>query len=170
MERRHYELTAILKPEGSTDVIRQFAERVDGIINDFGGKTITLRSWGEKKLAYEIKKNMKGHYLFFDLVGDGRMIDEVERNFNIWEHVLKFMTIKVEKREDLDELIANAKGVTTLFERPEKRPAPVVEPVKVVPVVEDDKEKNILDDSRKYNEELQKSLNVSGDEEEDVEL
>jgi small subunit ribosomal protein S6 len=170
MERRHYELTAILKPEGSTDVIRQFAERVDGIINDFGGKTITLRSWGEKKLAYEIKKNMKGHYLFFDLVGDGKMIEEVERNFNIWEHVLKFMTIKVEKREDLDELIANAKGVTTLFERPEKRPAPVVEPVKVVPVVEDDKEKNILDDSRKYNEELQKSLNVSGDEEEDVEL
>lgn len=170
MERRHYELTAILKPEGSPDAIRQFAERVDGIINDFGGKTITLRSWGEKKLAYEIKKNMKGHYLFFDLVGDGKMIDEVERNFNIWEHVLKFMTIKVEKREDLDELITNAKGVTTLFERPEKRPAPVVEPVKVAPVVVEDKEKNILDDSRKYNEELQKSLNVAGDEEEDVEL
>lgn len=170
MERRHYELTAILKPEGSPDAIRQFAERVDGIINDFGGKTITLRSWGEKKLAYEIKKNMKGHYLFFDLVGDGKMIDEVERNFNIWEHVLKFMTIKVEKREDLDELITNAKGVTTLFERQEKRPAPVAEPVKVAPVVEDDKEKNILDDSRKYNEELQKSLNVAGDEEEDVEL
>jgi len=171
MERRHYELTAILKPEGSPDVIRQFAERVDGIINGFGGKTITLRSWGEKKLAYEIKKNMKGHYLFFDLVGDGRMIEEVERNFNIWEHVLKFMTIKVEKRENLDELIANAKGVTTLFEKTEKKQT-YTEPVKVREPQEDvkEKEKKVLDDSRKYNEELQKSLNVSGEEEEDVEL
>lgn len=179
MERRHYELTVILKPEGSPEAIRQFADRVDGIINDFGGKTLSLRSWGEKKLAYEIKKNMKGHYLFFDLAGNGKMIGEVERNFNIWEHVLKFMSIKVEKKEDIDELIANAKGVSTLFEKQEKRPAPVVEPVKVAPVVEEDKEnkenkekkeKNILDDSRKYNEELQKSLNVAGEEEEDVEL
>ncbi|HQJ60251.1 MAG TPA: 30S ribosomal protein S6 [bacterium] len=170
MERRHYELTAILKPEGSPDVIRQFAERVDGIINDFGGKTITLRSWGEKKLAYEIKKNMKGHYLFFDLVGDGRMIEEVERNFNIWEHVLKFMSIKVEKKENLDELIANAKGITTLFEKAERKQ--VYTEVKNVEPVEEvkEKEKKVLDDSRKYNEELQKSLNVSGEEEEDVEL
>jgi len=176
MERRHYELTAILKPEGSPDAIRQFAERVDGIINDFGGKTIALRSWGEKKLAYEIKKNIKGHYLFFDLVGDGKMIDEVERNFNIWEHVLKFMTIKVEKRENLDELIENARGVDALFERQEKKPQAVETAVvetaekEETAAKEELKEKSIPDDSRKYNEELQKSLNVEGEEEEDVEL
>lgn len=169
MERRHYELTAILKPEGGQDAVKQFAERVDGIVNEFGGKIITLRSWGEKKLAYEIKKNMKGHYLFFDLVGDGGMIEEVERNFNIWEHVLKFMTIKVEKIENLDELLGTARGLATLFEKAEKKPV-AVEPVKAVVVEEDDKEKKVIDDSRKYNEELQKSLTVSGEEEENVEL
>ncbi|HNW82149.1 MAG TPA: 30S ribosomal protein S6 [bacterium] len=169
MERRHYELTAILKPEGGAEAVKQFAERVDNIVNEFGGKTITLRSWGEKKLAYEIKKNMKGHYLFFDLVGDGRMIEEIERNFNIWEHVIKFMSIKVEKRENLDELTGSAKGISTLFEKIEKK-APVVVVAEPVAPVEEDKEKKSLEDSRKYNEELQKSLTVSTEEDDNVEL
>ena len=104
MKKRHYELTTILKPEGGNEAIRQFVERVDGIINDYNGKVINLASWGERKLAYEIKKNLKGHYLFFDLVGNGELVDELERNFNIWEGVLKYMTIVVDKAEDIAEL------------------------------------------------------------------
>lgn len=167
MERKHFEVTAILKPEGGAEAVKQFAERVDGIVNEFGGKTITLRSWGEKKLAYEIKKNMKGHYLLFDIVGDGKMIEEVERNFNIWEHVIKFMSIRVEKKENLDELISTARGISTLFEKVEKK-----QPVAVVEAapVEEDREKKSLEDSRKYNEQLQKTLNTSSEEDDKTEL
>lgn len=168
MERKHFEVTAILKPEGGTEAVKQFAERVDGIVNEFGGKTITLRSWGEKKLAYEIKKNMKGHYLLFDLVGDGKMIEEVERNFNIWEHVIKFMSIRVEKKENLDELINSARGISTLFEKVEKKP--VTAPVEKVAPAEEDREKKSLEDSRKYNEQLQKTLNTSSEEDDKTEL
>lgn len=167
MERKHFEVTAILKPEGGAEAVKQFAERVDGIVNEFGGKIITLRSWGEKKLAYEIKKNMKGHYLLFDLVGDGKMIEEVERNFNIWEHVIKFMSIRVEKKENLDELINSARGISTLFEKVEKK-----QPVAVVEAApaEEDREKKSLEDSRKYNEQLQKTLNTSSEEDDKTEL
>jgi small subunit ribosomal protein S6 len=170
MTKRHYELTAIIKPEGGLDATKQFAERVDGIVNEFGGKIIEVQSWGERKLAYEIKKNLKGHYLFFDLVADGPLVKEIERNFNIWENVLKFMSIRVDVREDIDQLIENARGVASLFEKNEKK-EPVVEAVvkeeKEVEVVE----KPAVDDVRKYNEELQKTLRVEEDkEEEDVEL
>ena len=44
--------------------VKQFAERINGIVESMGGKILNLQSWGEKKLAYEIKKNLKGHYLF----------------------------------------------------------------------------------------------------------
>lgn len=163
MERRnHYELTAILKPEGGPEAIKQFAERVDAIVTEFGGKIITLRSWGERKLAYEIKKNLKGHYLLFDIVGNGKMVEEVERNFNIWEHVLKFMSIKVEKVENLDEMIESAKGIASLFEKQEKKAA-AAEPVY-------EEEKKGIEDTRKYNEELQKSLGNANEEEDDVTL
>ena len=171
MKQRHYEMTTIIKPEGGPDATKQFAERVDGIVNDLGGKVIELQSWGERKLAYEIKKNLKGHYLFFNLVADGNLIKELERNFNIWENVLKFMSIRIDKKEDINELMENAKGIASLFERGEKKEKVVEEK----PVKEEEKvaevEKPAVDEVRKYNEELQKTLRVEDDkEEEDVEL
>lgn len=168
MKKRHYELTTILKPEGGNEAIRQFVDRVDGIISDYNGNVINLASWGERKLAYEIKKNLKGHYLFFDLVGNGELIDELERNFNIWEGVLKYMTIVVDEAEDIEELEKNARGVASLFEKEERKPVEK----KVEKPVEKKEEKKTIDDSRKYNEELQKSLDGAeeDDDEKDVEL
>jgi len=166
--KRHYELTTILKPEGGNEAVRQFVERIDGIISEFKGTVINLSSWGERKLAYEIKKNLKGHYLFFNLIGDGVLIDELERNFNIWEGVLKYMTIVVDEKEDLEELESSARGVASLFEKEERR---VVEKPVEKPV-EKKEEKKPIEDSRKYNEQLQKSLSGAGedDDEKDVEL
>ena len=161
MERKHYELTAILKPEGGPEAIKQFAERVDAIVNDFGGKIVSLHSWGERKLAYEIKKNLKGHYLLFDIIGNGKMVEEVERNFNIWEVVLKFMSVRVDKVENLDEMLESAKGIASLFDKQEKKPA-------AEQAYEEGR--NGFEDTRKYNEELQKSLSNAGEEEEDVTL
>lgn len=162
MERKHYELTAILKPEGGPEAIKQFAERVDAIVNSFEGKIVSLCSWGERKLAYEIKKNLKGHYLLFDVIGNGKMVEEIERNFNIWEHVLKFMSVRVEKVENLDELWESAKGIASLFEKQEKKPAVTEQ------TFEDSRSE--IEDARKYNEELQKSLNSSTEEEDEVTL
>ena len=89
MKRRHYETTVILKPEGGNDAVKQFAERVNGVIEGMDGKIITCHSWGEKKLAYEVKKNLKGHYVHFNHVASGELVFELERNFNIWENGLK---------------------------------------------------------------------------------
>ncbi len=170
MEKRHYEMTVIIKPEGDSDATKQFAERVDGIVNDFNGKVVELQSWGERKLAYEIKKNLKGNYLFFDLIADGNLIAELERNFNIWENVLKFMSIRVDKKEDINELMENAKGIASLFEKHEKKQVVEADDEKKETSVEADKP--AVDDVRKYNEELQKTLRVEDDkeDEEDVEL
>ena len=58
-------------------------------------------------------------------------------------------------------MVESAKGIASLFEKQEKKPAsdrPYDEP------------RNEFDDVRKYNEELQKSLGSAGEEEEDVTL
>jgi small subunit ribosomal protein S6 len=94
MRKNHYETTVILKPESGTESLKQFAEKINTIVNDFNGTIIDMYSWGEKKLSYEIKKNLKGHYVFFNHVSEGSTVAELERNFNIMEHVLKYMTIK----------------------------------------------------------------------------
>lgn len=163
MKRSHYEITAILRPEGSPETIRQFAERVDEIIRQYEGTVLSLQSWGERKLAYEIKKNLKGYYLLFDVIGDGKMVEEVERNFNIWENVLKFMSIKVDKEENLDALLASAKGIDSLFDKSERHE----NSENGMNAAED--EGRGFEDTKRYNEELQKSLGTP-EEEENVEL
>ncbi|MCK5808305.1 30S ribosomal protein S6 [bacterium] len=167
--KRHYEVTAILSPEGGNDVYRQFIDRVNGITEKFEGRILNLQSWGEKKLAYEIKRNVKGHYLFFDIHGEGTLIAELERNFNIWEHVLKFMTIVVDPRtENLEEILENAPGLEGFFSKSEKKHAPVERKV-AVPV---EKKKEAPTDNREYNAQLQKTLSKAEAEKEtdDVEL
>ncbi len=161
MRQRHYETTVILKPEGGNDFIKQFAEKVNSIVEGMGGKIVDFHSWGEKKLAYEIKKNMKGHYLHFNHVSDGSVIFELERNFNIMEYVLKYMTVRPNENKNLQELLDNAKGITTLFAKSAE--APRREEKKV--------ERKEVVDSKKYNEKLQDTLSKSKEEEEEnVEL
>jgi small subunit ribosomal protein S6 len=172
MREKYFESTVILKPEGGMEAVRQFGERINGIVESLNGKIVSFQSWGEKKLAYEIKKNMKGHYVYFDYVGSGALVAELERNFNNWEYVLKFMSVRIEKEASLDELRANAKGVAVMADRiqewrprddrPERStPTPVAAEPTPAPG----------DDNREYNAKLQQSLNKSKEvDEENVEL
>lgn len=171
MKEKYFESTVILKPEGGMESVRQFAERINGIVETMSGKIVSLQSWGEKKLAYEISKNMKGHYVYFDYVGTGAVVAELERNFNNWEHVLKFMSCRIDKEVDLEELKTSAKGVAVMADkfqewkprddRPERSAAPIAAVEATTPA----------DDNREYNTKLQASLTKSKDvEEENVEL
>lgn len=164
MRKKHYEATVILKPEGGMDSVKQFAERVNGIVEKMEGKIINLHSWGEKKLAYEINKNLKGHFVHFDMVGTGPLISELERNFNIWEHVLKFMSIRIDKKEELDQLVASAKGIASIFEKVEPK---YNKEEKVEKVAEAKPVEEKLGDNKNYNEKLQKTFTKSQEDEED---
>ena len=48
-------------------------------------------------LSYEIKKNKKGNYIHFKIEGDGKMVDELEKNEKIDKNLLRYLTVKVKK-------------------------------------------------------------------------
>jgi len=52
-------------------------------------------------LSHLIKKNKKGSYIHFKIKGNGKIIDELERNESIDKKLLRYLTIKV-KKFDLD--------------------------------------------------------------------
>ncbi len=161
MREKHFESTVILRPEGGMEAVRQFADRVNGIVEAMNGKIVSFQSWGEKKLAYEIKKNMKGHYIYFDYVGTGALVAELERNFNNWEHVLKFMSCRIEKREDIEKLKAEAKGVAVFAERlPEWRQEERTD--RVTPAAAEPAS-STSEDNRDYNAKLRESFDKSKD-------
>ncbi len=92
---RRYELIYILRPSLGEDEINTIIENTGKIITDEGGSIIDLNRWGMKKLAYPIKKEIQGYYVFCDYAGTPAAVTEIERRFRIDDAVLKFLTIKV---------------------------------------------------------------------------
>lgn len=103
---RRYETIVILDPDLSKEAEAPFFERVNDLIPQYTGFLIETDDWGTKKLAYDIKKKNRGHYVRFDFCGDGALIQEMERFFRIDDKVMKFMTVLLAEDADLDAIKA----------------------------------------------------------------
>jgi small subunit ribosomal protein S6 len=51
--------------------------------------------WGLRSMAYEIKKNKKGHYNFFRFESQSKIINKLHDNFKVSEEIIKYLTLKV---------------------------------------------------------------------------
>ncbi|WP_163336643.1 30S ribosomal protein S6 [Desulfopila sp. IMCC35008] len=92
---RRYELIFILRPSIGEEEINKVVDYSQTIISDEGGSVIDLNKWGMKKLAYPIKKEIQGYYVFCDYAGTPAAVSEIERRFRIDDSVLKYLTIKI---------------------------------------------------------------------------
>lgn len=92
-----YESTFIVRPDASPQQVESLAEEVQGMIKEHGGAVTKTEMWGLKSLAYRIKKNRKGHYVFMNVDASGDTIHELERNFRINEDVMRYINIRVEE-------------------------------------------------------------------------
>lgn len=92
---RRYETTYILRPNLGEEQFSEIIERTNKIVKNDGGGIINLERWGTKKLAFEIKKESFGHYVYFDYASLGSTVHEMERIFRIDDRVLRFLTVKL---------------------------------------------------------------------------
>ena len=92
---RRYETTYILRPNLGENQFTEVIERTNDIIKNNGGTIIYLERWGIKKLAYEIKKETQGYYIYFDYAAQASSVHEMERIFRIDDRVLRYLTIKL---------------------------------------------------------------------------
>ncbi len=92
-----YETISIIRPNVSEDNIAAISAKTADIITKEGGEILRVDQWGLKQLAYPIKKEPTGYYVYTVFSGNGAAIDEMERIFRIDDNVLKYMTIKLDK-------------------------------------------------------------------------
>jgi small subunit ribosomal protein S6 len=93
---RRYETIYIMRPNIGEDGITAIADRTNGVIENFGGHIVRQDRWGLKKLAYLIKKESKGFYVYIEYAGAPEAVDEIERLFRIDDKVLKYITVKLD--------------------------------------------------------------------------
>ena len=90
---RRYETIVIVDPDVPEDERNSLCDKIKDVILQKNGSLIELEEWGIKRLAYEIRKKIRGYYFRIDYCGIGELVDELERSFRINDRFLKFMTI-----------------------------------------------------------------------------
>ena len=94
-----YEHVFLARQDLAQAQVDALAENATKIITDNGGKVVRTETWGLRNLAYRIAKNRKAHYVALDVDAPAPAIAELERQTNINEDVIRFLTIRVDEHE-----------------------------------------------------------------------
>ena len=119
---RRYETFVIFDPDLSEEKRSPVIDRIKETITKQDGFLVKVDDWGARKLAYEIKKKLRGYYSRLDYCGSGPLVNELERFFRIDDRVLKYMTVLLEKTVDLEKIkeeIAQAEAQAAEKEQPQ---------------------------------------------------
>lgn len=106
---RKYETVFISDPDLQDKARTELFDKVRNIIASQNGILLNFDEWGNKKLAYEIKKKLRGHYVCVTYGGTGELVNELERNFRLTDDVLKFMTLLLSDDVTVEQLEKEAR-------------------------------------------------------------
>jgi len=119
---RRYETFVIIDPDITQEQREPVLERVRELISQQDGFLVFEDVWGERKMAYEIKKKERGYYVRFDYCGLAMLVDEIERFFRIDDRALKYMTVVLDKEIDLEK-VKEEKAAAEIQRESETAPA-----------------------------------------------
>ena len=147
---REYETIFILHPESDTKVIDKLATRCREVISRLDGKLLRAENWGNRRLAYPVKKNPKGIYIYLRYLGYQDMVHEIERNLRMIDTVIKYLTVKVDEDVDPEARPVHEEEISFVPRNEEPEPyvaeaeeeAPKKEPEPAVVKAEEDAPKN----------------------------
>ncbi len=92
---REYETTFIVQPEISDEGICTVRDRLDAVLAKHDAVRLFYDDQGRRRLAYEIGKFQKGHYITLSFLDEGKVVPELERELRLDDSVLRFLTVQV---------------------------------------------------------------------------
>lgn len=98
---REYETIYILRPNTPNEGVAEVNAKVKSVIEGLGGKILKVDNWGKRRLAYEVAKERKGIYLYWQYLGNPGLVEETERNLRMLDNVVRFLTVKVDENIDV---------------------------------------------------------------------
>jgi small subunit ribosomal protein S6 len=98
---REYETIYILRPNTPNEGVAEVNTRIKNVIEGMGGKIIKVDNWGKRRLAYEVAKERKGIYLYWQYLAQPGIVEETERNLRMLDSVIRYLTVKVDENIDV---------------------------------------------------------------------
>ncbi len=98
---RLYETAFLIAPSLPEEEVEALIQEMAEVIKQRKGQMVKEDRWGKRKLAYPIKKFEEAYYVFFLYEGEPEIPAELERLFKQKDAVIRFMTIKQDRRENV---------------------------------------------------------------------
>jgi len=71
---------------------------IKNILSRAQAEIVSLKKWGERRLAYEINHKSKGTYILCYFRADGDRIPDIERNVQLSEQIMRVLIVNTENR------------------------------------------------------------------------
>ena len=81
--QREYETVLILKPDAQKAQIKRIVTNVQQMFVDAGASLLSADNWGLRTLAYPIKRNTRGIYLYLRFLGGSDTVVDFERKLQL---------------------------------------------------------------------------------------
>lgn len=94
-----YEHVFLARQDLAQAQVDALAENATKIVESMKGKVVKTETWGLRSLAYRIAKNRKAHYVMLEIDAPGEVVAELERQTQINEDVIRYMTVRVDGHE-----------------------------------------------------------------------
>lgn len=95
---RHYEVMVILDPTLEERTIAPSLDAFLSVVKRDGGTVEKVDVWGRRRMAYEIDKHPEGIYAVVDLTANPAAVQELDRQLNLNESVLRTKVIRPDER------------------------------------------------------------------------
>jgi small subunit ribosomal protein S6 len=92
---REYETIYLVQADLAPEALDRIKERVRSVVQANGGRVVKFTTWGRKKTAFPVGKQMRAIFVHVDYIGEGKAVSELERNLRNLEEVAKYQTIKI---------------------------------------------------------------------------
>ena len=95
-----YELTYIIDTAVEENARKELIEKFSELIKANGGEIEKVdETWGKRRLAYAINDKTEGYYVLVTMKAPSDLPREIERNLEINENIMRYLTIKLEEKK-----------------------------------------------------------------------
>ena len=90
---RSYEVIFIVHPDLDENALKGVVDRVQTWITGAGGSVDKVDNWGKRRMAYAIRKQREGQYIYMDAQFAPTFSAELERDMRFLEPIMRYSII-----------------------------------------------------------------------------
>ena len=92
----NYEVIVIIHPDLDENALNGVVEKVKGWITEAGGAIEKIDLWGRRRMAYSIRKQREGQYVFLQAQMKPTYTTDLDRSLRFLEPVMRYSIIAVD--------------------------------------------------------------------------